>query len=97
MTTHSPGHRWARLAAVACTTTLATGLAASVVVQPYRGVPARAAAAREAADARLDAHLDRAISQAYLAGDYDLADSHERIRATRAAAAHCPHLHPLVP
>ena len=84
MNTLAPSRPWARLGALACATVLGTSLAASVVLQrPFR-VPARNVEA--GVDARLDATLFRAIDQAYVDRDFDLADSLERLRATRAAA-----------
>lgn len=84
MKTRSPHRSWARLAALACATTLATALGASVTLQ--RSTGALAHAAQVPASARLDARLASAIDEAYLDGDLELADSLERICASRAAA-----------
>jgi hypothetical protein len=67
-----------------CATVLATSLTASVALQRQTHVPARSA--QDAIDARLDASLLRAIDQAYLDQDLELADSFQRLRETRVRA-----------
>jgi hypothetical protein len=84
MNTIAPSRPWPRLAALACATVLATFLAASVCLQRQTRAPARSA--DEALDARLNAALVRAIDQAYVDHDLELAESLERIRDLRARA-----------
>ena len=84
MNTMAPSRPWPRLVALACATILATFLAASVCLQRETRVPARSA--KGVVEARLDAALVRAIDQAYLDHDLELAESLERIRDSRTRA-----------
>jgi hypothetical protein len=73
---------WARLGALASAVTLTASLTASVLVQRETHTPARAADC--ATQALVDDSITRAIHQAYVDDDLELADSLERLRAARA-------------
>ena len=84
MNTVALSRPWSRLTALTCATVLTTSLIASVFLQRQTRVPARSA--KGVVEARLDAALVRAIDQAYLDHDLELAESLERIRDSRTRA-----------
>jgi len=84
MNTVALSRPWSRLTALTCATVLTTSLIASVFLQRQTRVPARSL--EDVVDARLDASLLRAINQAYLDQDLELADSFQRLRETRVRA-----------